>query len=534
MDHKNIITVGGKPFFPLGGQVCNSSAYSVEELRYGLDALALIRANTAEIPIYWDQVEPEEGHFSFSHVGDIIDECGKRGLKIIFLWFGTWKNANMKYAPAWVKRNRQRFWTNLSADGLSYPSLSPACRATRDADSRAFCALMAYIRNYDKSHTVIMMQVENEPGVLHSLKRDYGEASQALFDAPVPQGLVEAVKQADGRYVKKAWDACGSREGAAWKDTFGLDADELFNAWQIAAYINSIAEDGKKVYDLPMYTNFWIGDNDRSIAGYRYPSGSAVGKTLEVWHWAAPALCFFAPDNYMHSHDEFSRFCEVYSKGGHPLFIPESGPQEAFACNIFTAIAEYNVRGYAVFGVEGVMWEDGTPNPEAAALIGSYHALSAFAPVLPDYLGTGRIRAVNQKEYMGWRTLEFEDWIVSLQYGSGGLRTDYHHRARPDAVEQMSKERGRGLVIEAEPNVFYALGAGFNLIFWNKKTYRAINMPTPATELLDPRAAVYLSVEEGFFNTDGQWVTRRIRNGDESDTGVWVSSDIGVVRIELV
>ena len=530
---KHIITADGRPFFPLGGQVCNSSAYSVETLRRGLDALAYMHANTAEIPIYWDQVEPEEGRFDFSHVGEILTECASRGLKVVFLWFGTWKNANFKYVPSWVKQDPARFWRCVNGDGVVFPALSPACKAARDADSRAFCALMRYIKEHENGRTVVLVQVENEPGVLHGLKRDYGEQSEALFRAPVPGGLVDAVKNADGGFAQEIWNECGALENVSWPETFGGDADELFNAWQIAAYINSIAEDGQKVHDMPMYTNFWISDNRYSLAGHGYPSGSAVGKTMEIWRWAAPALAFLAPDIYLQNHEAFTHFCEVYSRGGHPLFIPETGPEPAYALHLFTAVADYHAIGYGLFGVERVLCQDGTPNPEALSLTGSFRALAAFAPVLSEYIGTGRLHSVNQKEYMGWTTVRFDSWIASVSYGLDHLRTDHHHDGNAAALERLRTERGRGLLVEAGPNLFYLLGA-FNVVFNRKETYRAVRDGRLTAEALDARATPYLCVEEGCFAPDGQWVAHRTRNGDESDTGVWVHPDVGVVKVELL
>lgn len=87
--------VNGKPFFPLGGQVHNSSSYTIGELETAWKALKVINANTAEIPVYWESVEPTEGMFDFSIVGKIIDEARRRNLKLVLLWFGTWKMVHL-------------------------------------------------------------------------------------------------------------------------------------------------------------------------------------------------------------------------------------------------------------------------------------------------------------------------------------------------------------------------------------------------------------------------------------------------------
>lgn len=88
---ETIFKISVQPFFPLGGQVHNSSAYNIGELETAWKAVEVINDNTAEIPIYWELVEPEEECFNFSLVDQIIEEARKRNLKLILLWFGTWK-----------------------------------------------------------------------------------------------------------------------------------------------------------------------------------------------------------------------------------------------------------------------------------------------------------------------------------------------------------------------------------------------------------------------------------------------------------
>ena len=46
--------------------------------------------------IYWELLEPEEGKFDFQLVDDLILEARKHNLKLVFLWFGEWKNSISK------------------------------------------------------------------------------------------------------------------------------------------------------------------------------------------------------------------------------------------------------------------------------------------------------------------------------------------------------------------------------------------------------------------------------------------------------
>ena len=59
----------------------------------------------------------------------------------------------------------------------------------------------------------------------------------------------------------------GSRKSGAWAEVFGPMAAEAFSTWSIARYIDTLAEAGKKVYDLPMVVNVWLGENGWQLRG---------------------------------------------------------------------------------------------------------------------------------------------------------------------------------------------------------------------------------------------------------------------------
>src|SRR5215472_5682889 len=86
------LLVDGSPYLMLGGQVHNSDTSNADDLNKALDVLASWHANTAEVPIYWEAIEPKQGQFDFSSVDLAIQAARKRDLHLVFLWFGTWKN----------------------------------------------------------------------------------------------------------------------------------------------------------------------------------------------------------------------------------------------------------------------------------------------------------------------------------------------------------------------------------------------------------------------------------------------------------
>ena len=85
--------------------------------------------------------------------------------------------------------------------------------ASRDADARAFAALMRHIKEVDVRHRVVMIQVENEVG-LGSDSRDRSEAAEKAFAGPVPKELLDYIAANKDKLhpqLRKAWAAAGSK-----------------------------------------------------------------------------------------------------------------------------------------------------------------------------------------------------------------------------------------------------------------------------------------------------------------------------------
>lgn len=518
-----IFKVDGKPFFPFGGQSTNSAAYTPEELGTFWRTLESLKGNTAEIPIYWEQIEPQEGQFNFAMVDTLIKQAREKKVKLILLWFATWKNGTMQYVPAWVKRNPDRFKRVITHDGVLLPVLSSHCPANFDADCKAFRAVMEHIRRVDEREgTVIAMQVQNEPGIAGRSCRDHGPEAEKEFLSPVPSGLLEAVKNKPGSPVHAVWWDSGAKPEGNWPEVFGREASEFFSSWSIAKYIDGIAAAGKKIHDIPMYINVWL-----HIAGWRqpgpnYPAGGAVPKTLDIWKWTAPSLDVIAPDIYLGNPGQYCYCCEAYKREDNPLFIPESDSRLGLLndLNMFYAIGKYDAIGYFLFGIENMVLEDGMPKPQSVNHFGNFKVLSAVLPLIIKYHGTGRIHPVVQEESMSEQLLDLEEYNGLASFGY--VRTDYRHR-----LPHITRERGRGLVIRGEKGEFFVVGGGFTLDLRKKYTEIDFAEDRPA------RLGNYLSVEEGYFDEDGNWVCDRKRNGDERDGGVWVYTDVGVVRIVM-
>ena len=189
------LIVDGKPFLALAGELGNNTATSLENMQPIWPKLVAGNLNCVLAAISWAQMEPEEGKYEFALVDGLIQEARRNHLKLVFLWFGSWKNGLSSYAPYWVKQDYQRFPRIRIKGGKSMELLSTFGDATRDADARAFRALMRHIKEVDGAqHTVLMMQVENEVGVLRDSRDRSAPANQA-FAGPVPEELMDYLQQ---------------------------------------------------------------------------------------------------------------------------------------------------------------------------------------------------------------------------------------------------------------------------------------------------------------------------------------------------
>ena len=228
----------GKKIFLTGVQAHNSSAYTAEEMETAWKACHLMNANTMEVPIYWDKIEPEEGKFDFEMIDYLIAQARENKKHLVLLWFASWKNGNMRYCPLWVKKDKERFRRALTIDGVAVASLSPHNEECRNADARAFRAVMKHIAEIDsEEQTLIAIQVENEPGMLARTPFDFGPDGQKAIKEPVPAEVIDFIEKEGKGNEYETWVACGKKRGEAWVETFGKRGYDLCSAYGVATYI---------------------------------------------------------------------------------------------------------------------------------------------------------------------------------------------------------------------------------------------------------------------------------------------------------
>jgi hypothetical protein len=496
------LIVDGKPWLALAGELLNNTASTAQNVRPLWPSLAKINMNTVLVGVGWSWIEPEEDKFDFSSIDGVLHDARKNGLRLVLLWFGSWKNGTSSYVPAWVKKDFERFPIVRDRNGTGREILTAISDVNSNADAKAFSALMRHLREVDsQTRTALMIQVENEVGVL-GLSRDFSPAANELFAKPVPKQLMDYLeKNRDGLIpeFRKVWDAAGGRTSGTWEEVFGKGtaADEVFSAWHYARYLNRIAEAGKKDYPLPMFVNAWLVQPQDKQPG-DYPSGGPQDHMHDIWRAGAPAIDFLAPDIYL---PNFSEIARNYSRGGNPLFIPET---RADPVNALTAIAQFNAQMFSPFGVDRQL------DPESP-LARTYGMLGQLAPLILESQGKGTMKLIVLEQGGPSQRVTLGDYILTAAMPSGG------RGGAPPAVTAAPPgggpgnagrgpvpNRGIGLFLQAGPDDFWIAGTGLTI------TAESTDAATPLASLA--------SVQEGEFK-DGRWVIGRWLAGDDTGQG---------------
>ncbi|MBR3399219.1 MAG: beta-galactosidase [Prevotella sp.] len=266
--------------FILGGELSNSAATSVEDIDEVMPRMAAIGLNTVLVPAYWDLIEPTEGTYDFTLIDRVIDRARENRLKVVFLWFGAWKNSMSCYAPLWFKQDTKKYPRAMTATGKPLEIASCFSENVFDADCRVFTRLMEHIAQKDSgSGTVIMIQIENEIGMLEDA-RDHSPLAEKAYDQPIPATLLAALKKT-GKPI-----AAGK---TTWRQAFGNDpyGEECFMAWHYACYVERLAQVARRIYNVPLYVNAAM--NSRGRKPGEYPSAGPLAHLATIWKCGAPS-----------------------------------------------------------------------------------------------------------------------------------------------------------------------------------------------------------------------------------------------------
>lgn len=472
-DGRTILMVQGEPFLALAGEVHNSSCSDMEFVKqHVFDEAKHKNCNTLLLPLYWELIEEKEGIYDFSSIESLINLAREQELHIVFLWFGLWKNGLSTYIPTWMKLDQERFFFAQDMNKNPIYSISPFCKEAIEKDAACFQACMKRIREIDEqTQTVIMMQVENEMGILGS---DLDYHIQFPLEDRIPNPI--SVKL--------------NTQGT-WRSVFGRDAADRYMAFAYASAVEQIASKGKEAYPIPMYVNAWL-KKETQKAG-EYPSGGPHQENIEMYQMVAPSIDFCAPDCYI---EDCQSICEQYAKQG-VLCIPETRQDPQVISILMYAIGSASTILVSPFGIEDI-WRSGASDEKQESMYdllgiekrafqpeGTYPLLEQFyCDMRKSYLRInewqrqGILHAFLQE---GTQTME----SVSLKNASFLL-----HYLKKD-----NTDRGAAWIIEEKDQYVLYL--------------------RQCAILLDQESdSEILVLEEGNFHEQG-WQRTRILNGDE-------------------
>jgi hypothetical protein len=432
-------------------------------------AMEYLHVNTVEAPVYWEQFEPRQGQYDHTVIDALLAGARQHHVRLVLLWFGTWKNGSQHYMPEWMKLAPDRYPHLIDKNGHAADSPSPFAAASLEADKTAFTAFMRYLKEADPQRTVIMVQVENEPGTWGPV-RDYSPAAQKLFEAAVPAEVLTAMQ------VKPASPTATGQVAAA----------------------------GKAVYPLPLYANAALRDPIPPGAPGTYESGGPTDNVIPIWKVMAPALDVVAPDIYQDNPAAYLKVLELYHRDDNALFVPETGGGPGLARFFFSALGLQAI-GFSPFGMD---YTNPRNTPESLAPWAlNYKLIAPMQRQIARLNFEGKLQAVAEKKGEVSRTLTFGAWTAMVSYGA----------VRNGRAEGNAEPTGRILVAQLKDNQFLLAG------FHTRVDFR----PADAGKFRQ-----FLRVEEGVYE-NGVFKFLRIWNGDETDWGLNFGGEPLVLRVSL-
>ena len=524
------LMVDGKPFVMRSGELHNSTASSISYMQQEkvFDRLKAMNLNSVIATVSWELMEPVEGKYDFSHVDYLLKEARAHDMKLSLIWFGSFKNPFMTYAPLWVKGNAKKFPHAVDEQGKDMEMLCLQNETLQKAEIRAYTALMKYLKDNDKQHTVVMMQVENEPG-LRGSTRDFSAQAEKAWKSNVPSQLIDYLKKNDATLMpdlKKAWNSNGNKTKGDWETVFGksLTADDgsnpilnltehLFTACTYASYLDALSEAGKKVYALPTFINASVfGTNSR---GRSLGNGCSIGDFFDVYRACAPSIDILTPNSYMQQLDQI---CEQYSWKGNPIFIPESSVQGARG---LYAVGEWDAICFSPFGIDSA--DKGRNEAAGQRLKECYALMAEMEPLILSNLGSDKMRGVYIYNGHDAMDIEMGDYKISFipqkGFDIGALMAGANNGANLNGAPAPEKKvEGGAIIIQTAADEFIFAGYG-------------INATIALKDGVKHKFCGYDAIYEGQFK-NGTFVPGRLLNGDERNVTI-TEDEVKALKVKL-
>lgn len=509
-----MLEVNGKPMLILGGELSNSAATSVEDIDEVIPRMKAIGLNTLLVPAQWDLIEPEEGKFDFKLIDETVLCARDNGMKVVFLWFGAWKNSMSCYAPLWFKQDVRRFPRAMTRNGKPLEIASAFSENVLAADKKAFLSLVEHIAEIDgDDHTVVMIQVENEIGMLEDA-RDYSPLAEKVYSGKVPSDFLKAV---------------GITQGGTWGDVLKNDVygDEQFMAYWYARYVEQLANAARKLLPIPFFVNAAMNSRGR-IPG-EYPSAGPLAHLKDIWHCGAPSIDILAPDIY---DTGFKSWTALYALPDNPLFIPESRCCANSGVRALYVFGEHESVGFSPFAI------DLSSDADAKEIARAYALIGELSPLLINNRGRNTVRGV---------LFDADDRETAIFYDDIVLTCSHYFTLPWDSRKDLSSWReGGGIIIQIAKDEFLVAGSGIVVAFQSetekKQIERAVlgedgfadkggDKALPALSKFKGKRIGIGYVDEVTVESDGTFRYVRRLNGDQSHQGRHVRISVDDYKI---
>jgi beta-galactosidase GanA len=367
---------------------------------------------------------------------------------------------------------------------------------------------MQHLKQHDAQRTVIMVQVQNEPGTYGSV-RDYSPAAQKLFKGQVPATLTRKL----------------GKQAGTWEAVFGADAEEFFHAWSVAHFIGQVAEAGKREYALPMYVNCALRDPFTPGKPGGYSSGGPTDNVLDLYRASAPAIDLAAPDIYMRESKKYFRVLELYDRADNPLFVAETGNDKTYARYFFATLGR-GALGFTPFGIDFTGYSNyplGSKRTDATMVepfAANYRLIAPFARVWARLSADKKVHGVAQPDDGAAQRIDLGKIQANVSWNElqFGMK-EWTWAGKIDAPEGGEVPDGGALIAELGPKEYLVTGRNARVTF-------GLAGKTDVNFLL-------ARVEEGHYDSEGKWVFERVWNGDQTDYGLNFTTLPQLLRVRV-
>ena len=119
IDGRPRLMVNDQPFLILGLQWDCDSCFSAAEINPVFREARRMGALRRRSSSTRREIERERGRYDFSMRQELLSRARENDMRIVPLWYGSWKNASPFYAPDHIREERPE------RDGLSVAMLEP-------------------------------------------------------------------------------------------------------------------------------------------------------------------------------------------------------------------------------------------------------------------------------------------------------------------------------------------------------------------------------------------------------------------------